>query len=277
MKQNLVIFVSLLIIASCGNPKLEGEECLDEHNFQDVIRSLDLEELDYLSNADFYIEFNSHDSWGTFNNTIKVIQDNSDYISNATLILRTDRTKNSDTIFTTNKLKITEVDSLINQINKLSCQPYQLKGYNAVDGNYQSITYKNNGVIKKWKWGEGGTSRNKDGVRVIDSIKVKAIGIEGLIYRLTGAGGPKVVYAFDKECINDSIGIDVYHTWGDYTTKNIIAEHPDYTFRTNKDGYISKMIKCTDTLSLFKTLKLYRITKEGKKVSVERASRYQKN
>ena len=118
-------------------------------------------------------------------------------------------------------------------------------------------------------WQNGIYSRADSGKKFIDSMKVKAISLEGMIYRTAGLGEPKIGYVFDKACVQDSIKMEIFAILGDFVSQSILVSHPRYKFKTNRDGYVSRNISCSDTSRITEDLKVISNTKEGKIIKVK--------
>ena len=87
---------------------MSGDQCQTDLNFNQIIESIKLDKLEDISNLKFYIEFISHDSQGTYNNTIEIFKANEAYISYVIQVLDKDGIKIIDTTITLAKYKRTK-------------------------------------------------------------------------------------------------------------------------------------------------------------------------
>lgn len=252
----------LYLLSACKRLESIDQECQTIEDLEQINASFDISKID---TTNFLIHFTSNDSWGSYKNSIKIYKEDLAYTSQNMQLINL-RTLNKDTSYTETKLTHEKIDSLINQIDKLNCHPYKIDQFGvSVDGNYHRIMYKNGNSIKGWTWGDG-TLSWINGKKVVDSMKVKATVLEGMLYRMTGIGGTKIVYSIEDECINDSVILSIYPILGDFTTASVSATHPRYTFVTNTDNYISRNIYCKDSLSIINEMEVTVTTKENQKL-----------
>ena len=270
----IALFMCLLIsLIACNRSESTGENCQTKDDLEMIAQSFDTSRY---SDIDFLISFTSNDSCGTYSNSIKIFIEDLEYKVESSFVLRKNRSSERDTIYAVTILPDEKVDSLLNMINQFDCHPYRIGNIVQVDGNYKYLVYKDGSLIIGWKWQDGIVSASPDGSeRYIDSMNVKALALEGMLYRISGKGEPIVVYTLDEECENDSIQLNIYPIWGDFITQAVTANHPKYKLKTNMDGYIRCNIHCPDTVSLLKDLEVIVITKESKKMVIEPKRFYQ--
>ncbi|MBK9105129.1 MAG: hypothetical protein IPL92_11325 [Saprospiraceae bacterium] len=264
---NHVVIVFLLIsILSCRKGEKMIEDCQTKDDLEFVNWAFDSSAY---AKADFLIWFTSNDSWGAFSNSIKIYKQNSEYKLESSFVIRKTLGQRRDTTYFETVLTAQKIDSLLDRINQLKCHPYKIDQFGETfDGNYKKFMYKSGNLIKGWMWQDGILSGKDDGEIFVDSIKVKALALEGMLYRFSGAGTPDIVYSFDSECENDSIKVAIYPTRGDNISLSIKANHPKYKIEENVDGFIEGKINCRDTFSFAKDLEIIVTTKESNKMPV---------
>lgn len=264
---NHVVIVFLLIsILSCRKGEKMIEDCQTKDDLEFVNWAFDSSAY---AKADFLIWFTSHDSWGGFSNRIKIYKQNLEYKLESSFVIRKALDKKRDTTYFETVLTAQKIDSLLDRINQLKCHPYRIDQFGeSIDGNYKNILFKRENSVSGWMWQDGNISRRDNGERFVDSMKVKALALEGMLYRFSGAGTPDIVYSFDSECENDSIKVAIYPTRRDNISLSIKVNHPKYKIEENVDGFIEGKINCRDTFSFAKDLEIIVTTKESNKMPV---------
>jgi len=258
---NHVVIVFLLIsILSCRKSEKMIEECQTKDDLKFVNWAFDSSAY---AKADFLIWFTSNDSWGAFSNSIKIYKQNLEYKLESSFVIRKALGQKRDTTYFETVLTAQKIDSLLDRINQLKCHPYRIDQFGETfDGNYKKFMYKSGNLIKGWMWQDGILSGRENGEIFVDSMKVKALALEGMLFRFSGAGTPDIVYRFGSGCESDSVRVNIYPNWGDKISLSIKANHPKYKIEENVDGFIEGKIDCRDTISFAKDLEIIVTTKE---------------
>ena len=264
---NHVVLVFLLIsILSCRKGEKMIEDCQTKDDLEFVNWAFDSSAY---AKADFLIWFTSNDSWGAFSNSIKIYKQNLEYKLESSFVIRKTLGQRRDTTYFETVLTAQKIDSLLDRINQLKCHPYRIDQFGvSIDGNYKNILFKRENSVSGWMWQDGNISRRDNGERFVDSMKVKALALEGMLFRFSGAGTPDIVYWFDSGCESDSVRVNIHPNWGDKISLSLEAKHPMYKLEANFDGFIECKIDCRDTVSFAKDLEIVVTTKELGKMTV---------
>lgn len=266
----MIIFL-LLSNMSCKRSEKIDDNCQSKDDLELVTESFDTSKY---RKIDFLISFTHSDSWGKFANRITIFREKMGYKLESSFVLRKRFPLERDTIYFETYLTGEKIDSLLGLINQFRCHPYHIDTFGqTIDGNYKRLVLKNGNLIRGWMWQDGIISRNAKGEKFVDSMKIKALAFEGMLYRLVDRGKPSIVFNF-YQCENDSVKMEIFPGWGDYATQSISVKHPKYTFDTNADGYIERKINCLDTISIAKELNIMVTTKELKNVKIENIKKH---
>ena len=263
----MALFTCVLIsLIACKQSEVTGEECQSPDDLYMITQSFDTSKY---ADIDFLISFTSSDSWGKYANSILIFRRNDEYQLESSFVLKRNGSSKRDTTSFMTILPKEKIDSILNSVNQLGCNAYRLSNVVVMDENNKYFVYKNGNSIKGWMWQDGFLSARPGGERFVDSMCLKALALEGMLYRYCEAGEPHVAYSFDSACENDSIKVGLYYVWGDYISQSIVANHPKFTFQPVVEGYLESYIPCRDTVSLAKDLEVIVTTKESKKISIK--------
>lgn len=238
---------------------------------------------------DFQILFYSQGGWGGFQHKIEILKKDSRFKSNAELINRRAYITGTTIIDTLEKniwIDKLQIDSLLLLIENLNCQPYDLDQYSSCsDCDYHKIFIKYKDKTRAWMWHGETMSKNSSG-RFLDSIKIKALWIEGFIYKLSGFNQSKLAYYFDGECQSDSIDFYIIPSPESFIVKSIDVSHPKYPvnefyteystadYNEYYPEFYGSRIACQDTSTFIEGAKITVLTKDDEIRVVTKINRY---
>lgn len=266
----LLILIILLLFALSSCNEKSNPICQTEQSEELLKEYFDLEIFD----DDFQIMFYGRGGWGAFENRIEIIKKNKGFESNSKLISSRYSHNVNDTLSNRTILNKIQLDSLLYLVGNLNCHPFNLeKHYTCFDCDSHNILIKNGNQLRAWTWYGGEISRDTSKNQFIDSVKVNATRIEGMMYRLAGFNSIQLYYRIDDTSEReDSVDFHIFPSLESYNLKSIEVKHARYPLNEfdsddpdNHEFYskhFTARISCIDTLSFIEDAEVFVVTKD---------------